>query len=77
VPPWRRCCHLDAEIHHTNDVLVWDVVDEVLLAEGYEGDIGLFAAEWGLPKDGIPASRLVVPMLYGVEAAEWADLDLY
>jgi hypothetical protein len=48
-------------------------VDPVLLERAYRSDVVLFAEEWGLPQDGIPAGEIAVPLVYGVESGEWSE----
>jgi hypothetical protein len=50
-----------------------DAVDQVLLERAYRSDVALFAEEWGLPPDGIPAGEIAVPLVYGVESGEWSE----
>jgi hypothetical protein len=76
VPRWRRCCQWNVERDERivrGESIPLDAVDPALLERAYRGDIALFAQEWGLPKDGIPAGEIAVPLVYGVESGEWSE----
>jgi hypothetical protein len=82
VPRWRRCCHWNVERDERivrgdsateSPVIPLDAVDPLLLERAYRGDATLFAEEWGMDPEGIPAAEIAVPLVYGVESAEWAE----
>jgi hypothetical protein len=54
-------------------VIPLDAVDPLLLERAYRGDATLFAEEWGMDPEGIPTAKIAVPLVYGVESAEWAE----
>jgi hypothetical protein len=77
VPRPRWCCQWnvarDGRLKRGGEIPL-EALDPVLLERQYRGDVGLFAQDWGLDLDqGIPASQIAVPLVYGVESDEWSE----